>query len=41
LDGDISWSFFPWLGLESLKNIGVALGSRRGILTVDRAEFGF
>jgi len=39
LDGDISWSFFPWLGLE-LENIGVALGSDPEILQFDRAEFG-
>jgi AsmA protein len=25
LDGDISWSFFPWLGL-GLEDIGVAIG---------------
>ncbi|MEP3350426.1 MAG: AsmA family protein, partial [Marinomonas sp.] len=39
LDGDISWSFFPWLGLE-LEDIGVALGSDAEILQFDRAEFG-
>jgi AsmA protein len=39
LDGDISWSFFPWLGLE-LENIGVALGTDAEILQFDRAEFG-
>jgi AsmA protein len=39
LDGDISWSFFPWLGLE-LENIGVALGADAEILQFDRAEFG-
>ncbi|MEP0074155.1 MAG: AsmA family protein [Marinomonas sp.] len=39
LDGDISWSFFPWLGLE-LEGIGVALGSDAEILQFDRAEFG-
>ncbi|WP_421848694.1 AsmA family protein [Marinomonas sp.] len=39
LDGDISWSFFPWLGLE-LEDIGVALGSDAEILKFDRAEFG-
>ena len=39
LDGDISWSFFPWLGL-GLEDIGVALGSDPEILQFDRAEFG-
>ncbi|WP_111637747.1 AsmA family protein [Marinomonas shanghaiensis] len=39
LDGDISWSFFPWLGLE-LENIGVALGDDPEIVQFDRAEFG-
>jgi len=39
LEGDISWSFFPWLGLE-LENIGVAIGSDAEILQFDRAEFG-
>ena len=39
LDGDINWSFFPWLGLE-LENIGVALGSDAEILQFDKAEFG-
>lgn len=39
LDGDISWSFFPWLGLE-LEDIGVALGSDAEIVQFDRAEFG-
>ncbi|NLQ18071.1 AsmA family protein [Marinomonas sp. M1K-6] len=39
LDGDISWSFFPWLGL-SLENIGVALGTDAEIVQFDRAEFG-
>ncbi|MBD5771075.1 AsmA family protein [Marinomonas colpomeniae] len=39
LDGDIQWSFFPWLGLE-LEDIGVALGSDAEILQFDRAEFG-
>ncbi|ETX12547.1 membrane assembly protein AsmA [Marinomonas ushuaiensis DSM 15871] len=39
LDGDISWSFFPWLGLE-LEDIGVALGSDAEILQFDKAEFG-
>ena len=39
LDGDINWSFFPWLGLE-LENIGVALGTDAEILQFDRAEFG-
>ncbi|RNF48778.1 AsmA family protein [Marinomonas hwangdonensis] len=39
LDGDIRWSFFPWLGLE-LENIGVALGNDPEILQFDRAEFG-
>lgn len=39
LDGDISWSFFPWLGLN-LEDIGVALGSDPEIVQFDRAEFG-
>ena len=39
LDGDIQWSFFPWLGLE-LEDIGVAIGSDAEILKFDRAEFG-
>lgn len=39
LDGDISWSFFPWLGLE-LDDIGVALGADAEILQFDKAEFG-
>ncbi|MBJ7537832.1 AsmA family protein [Marinomonas transparens] len=39
LDGDLSWSFFPWLGL-SLENIGVALGEDAEIVQFDRAEFG-
>jgi AsmA protein len=39
LEGDINWSFYPWLGLE-LENIGVALGSDAEILQFDRAEFG-
>lgn len=39
LDGDISWSFFPWLGLE-LEDIGVALGPDAEILQFDKAEFG-
>ncbi|TYL46832.1 AsmA family protein [Marinomonas sp. IMCC 4694] len=39
LDGDIRWSFYPWLGLE-LENIGVALGSDTEIVQFDRAEFG-
>jgi AsmA protein len=39
LDGDISWSFFPWLGL-GLEDIGVAIGSDPEILQFDRAEFG-
>ncbi|WP_137170489.1 AsmA family protein [Marinomonas sp. FW-1] len=39
LDGDISWSFFPWLGL-SLEDIGVALGTDAEIVQFDRAEFG-
>ncbi|RBO85804.1 AsmA family protein [Marinomonas aquiplantarum] len=39
LEGDISWSFFPWLGLE-LENIGVAIGSDAEIVQFDRAEFG-
>ena len=39
LDGDISWSFFPWLGL-SLEDIGVALGKDAEIVQFDRAEFG-
>ncbi|MCB5161236.1 AsmA family protein [Marinomonas algarum] len=39
LDGDISWSFFPWLGLE-LEDIGVALGADDEIVQFDRAEFG-
>ncbi|UTW00143.1 AsmA family protein [Marinomonas rhizomae] len=39
LDGDISWSFFPWLGL-GLEDIGVSVGSDPEILQFDRAEFG-
>ena len=39
LDGDISWSFFPWLGL-GLEDIGVSIGSDPEILQFDRAEFG-
>ncbi|KZN15116.1 AsmA family protein [Marinomonas sp. TW1] len=39
LEGDIGWSFFPWLGLE-LENIGVAIGSDPEIVQFDRAEFG-
>ncbi|QUX97412.1 AsmA family protein [Marinomonas sp. CT5] len=39
LDGDISWSFFPWLGL-SLEDIGVSIGSDPEIIQFDRAEFG-
>lgn len=39
LDGDIQWSFYPWLGLE-LEDIGVALGSDMEIVQFDRAEFG-
>ncbi|AEF53489.1 AsmA family protein [Marinomonas posidonica] len=39
LEGDIGWSFFPWLGLE-MENIGVAIGSDAEIVQFDRAEFG-
>ncbi|RBP81033.1 AsmA family protein [Marinomonas rhizomae] len=39
LDGDISWSFFPWLGL-GLEDIGVSIGTDPEILRFDRAEFG-
>ncbi len=39
IDGDIQWSFFPWLGLE-LDDIGVAIGKDPEILQFDRAEFG-
>ena len=39
IDGDIQWSFFPWLGLE-LDDIGVAMGEDPEILQFDRAEFG-
>ncbi|GAB3479003.1 AsmA family protein [Marinomonas epiphytica] len=39
LDGDIEWSFFPWLGLE-LEGVGVALGDNSEIMQFDRAEFG-
>ncbi|TPE54315.1 AsmA family protein [Maribrevibacterium harenarium] len=38
LDGDISWSFFPWLGL-SLENIGVAMGDAPEVVSFDKAEF--
>ncbi|MDB4837566.1 AsmA family protein [Marinomonas sp.] len=43
-DGDIKWSFYPWLGFE-LENIGVAMirndvTSDTEILRFDRAEFG-
>ncbi len=39
LDGDISWSFFPWLGLE-LADIGVALGEQSELVQFGKAEFG-
>ncbi|MEL0635622.1 AsmA family protein [Marinomonas sp. TI.3.20] len=39
IDGDIQWSFFPWLGIE-LDDIGVAMGDDPEILQFDRAEFG-
>ncbi|BFM49685.1 AsmA family protein [Marinomonas sp. THO17] len=39
LDGDIRWSFFPWLGLQ-LEDIGVALGGQAEVVEFGRAEFG-
>lgn len=39
LDGDIKWSFFPWIGLE-MDDIGVALGSGQEIVRFDHGEFG-
>ena len=39
LDGDISWSFFPWLGLE-LADVGVALGSQQELVKFGKVEFG-
>ncbi|MBM6552235.1 AsmA family protein [Marinomonas ostreistagni] len=39
LDGDISWSFFPRIGL-SLEDIGVALADDPEILSFSKAEFG-
>ncbi|RDL43363.1 AsmA family protein [Marinomonas piezotolerans] len=39
MDGDISWSFYPRLGL-SLENIGVALGNDPELLSFSKAEFG-
>ena len=39
LDGDISWSFFPWLGLE-LADVGVALGSQSELVKFGKVEFG-
>lgn len=39
LDGDIAWSFYPWLGLE-LENVGVAFAGETEIMQFDRAEFG-
>lgn len=42
LDGNIHWSFFPWLGL-TLEDIGVALPSTpdgQELLSFGRAEFG-
>lgn len=39
IDGDIQWSFFPWLGLE-LDDIGVSMGKDPEIVQFDRAEFG-
>ncbi|MEO9656113.1 AsmA family protein [Marinomonas sp.] len=39
LDGDIGWSFYPWLGLE-LENVGVAFVGETEVMQFDRAEFG-
>ncbi|MGR0278211.1 AsmA family protein [Marinomonas dokdonensis] len=39
LDGDIGWSFYPWLGLE-LENVGVAFAGETEVMQFDRAEFG-
>lgn len=39
MDGDISWSFYPRIGL-SLENIGVALGDEPEIVSFSKAEFG-
>ena len=39
LEGDIRWSFYPWLGLE-LENVGVAFAGESEIMQFDRAEFG-
>ncbi|MCV2401673.1 AsmA family protein [Marinomonas sp. C2222] len=38
-DGDIKWSFYPWLGLE-LDNLGMAIEGDSELLRFDRAEFG-
>lgn len=39
LDGDIGWSFFPWVGLE-LADIGVTFTGENDILEFSKAEFG-
>jgi len=39
LDGDINWSFFPWLGIE-LENIGIAFSGESEIIEFGKAEFG-
>lgn len=39
LDGQIRWSFFPWLGIE-LEDIGFAFANEKEILEFGRAELG-
>ncbi len=39
LDGNISWSFSPWLGIE-LENIGIAFSGEPEIIEFGKAEFG-
>ncbi|ADZ89885.1 AsmA family protein [Marinomonas mediterranea] len=38
IDGDISWSFFPWLGVE-LNDIGVAAKGESTLAKFEEAEF--
>ncbi|TBR41228.1 AsmA family protein [Marinomonas agarivorans] len=39
LDGDIRWSFFPWVGVE-LEDIGVAFAGEQELVRFGAAEFG-
>lgn len=39
LDGNISWSFFPWVGIK-LEDIGVAFANEDEIVQFGTAEFG-